>query len=120
LRNTQPLSIAIRKKVAQPARGYDVAPHCKSDTTGGIVVIKSTTNKIVRKGSAMDEYTPSHASITAETDRRLRRLSVILAAQLPGDCEQAQLTLRYMSEIVQSYTEPSRVISLRAAAPLAG
>jgi hypothetical protein len=68
----------------------------------------------------MDGDKPSHDKITAETDRRLRRLSVVLAAQLPGDSAQAQLTLRYMSEIVQSYVEPGRVIALKTVSPLAG
>jgi hypothetical protein len=58
---------------------------------------------------------PLPEDIPPEVERKLKRLSVILAAQLPGDSIHAMLTIRYMADIVQGYVEPGKVIQFRNA-----
>ncbi len=61
----------------------------------------------------MDVPEPLPEDIPPEVERKLRRLSVVLAAQLPGDSNQAMLTIRYMLDILQGYADPARVVQLR-------
>lgn len=63
--------------------------------------------------------TVSSDQIPADIERKLRRLSIVIAAQLPSDGAEAQLTLQYVSEIVQGYAGPPQVIQFPARAPTA-
>lgn len=62
----------------------------------------------------MDVPEPLPEDIPPEVERKLRRLSVVLAAQLPGDSAEAMRTIRYMLDIVEGYVEPRKVIQFPA------
>ena len=61
----------------------------------------------------MEKAKPSPTEVSGETERKLRRLAVVLAAQLPGDSDLAAMTLRFMADIVEGYVEPGRVVPFR-------
>lgn len=54
--------------------------------------------------------TPSSGQIPSDIDRKLRRLAIVIAAQLPSDGAEAQLTLQYVTEIVQGYVGTADVV----------
>lgn len=61
--------------------------------------------------------TPSSDQIPADVDRKLRRLSVVIAAQLPSDGAEARLALKYVTEIVQAYAAPAQVVPFPGGRP---
>ena len=52
----------------------------------------------------MPGYDPPNIRLTSEQERKARRLSIILAAQLPTDGKQALVTIRYMLDLVEGYS----------------